>query len=141
MRGPNERECLMTRLPMYAAIMGDTFLRLSAPVQQFHRLTGRQVLHGWVTVSAPVSWPAKLLALILGTPLTASHGRIKFELRAEPQVEPQVETWPRYFPTKTMCSTLTRNGATVVESKLIMAANTNDAGNTAKKATSPPIGQ
>ncbi|MDO8417735.1 MAG: hypothetical protein Q7S87_16165 [Agitococcus sp.] len=63
----------MTRLPLYVTIMGDAFSQLSPSVQHFHRLTGQQVLHGWVAVSAPLSWTAKLLALLLGTPLRYSR--------------------------------------------------------------------
>lgn len=97
---------------MYGAVMGEeTFHRLSAPVQQFHRLAGHHALHGWVEVHAPASFMARLLAMFLGAPLRAAKGPIRFELLAQPGTE----TWTRFFPTKTMRSTLTKKGNRLTE--------------------------
>ena len=80
--------------------MGESFGRLAASVQQFHRLAGTHVLHGWVEVHAPKTIVAKLLARLFGTPLTANEGPIKFELDARPLEE----TWTRHFPSRVMTS-------------------------------------
>ena len=87
---------------MYERTMGESFDRLAPELQQFHRLAGKHTMHGRVEVHAPKSALAKLLALFLGTPRTATEGPIKFELDAQPAVE----TWTRYFPSKTMTSRL-----------------------------------
>lgn len=87
---------------MYELVLSDSFNRLAPEVQQFHRLAGKHTLNGHVKVHAPKSPLAKLLALILGTPRSASEGAIKFELDAQPLTE----TWTRYFPLKTMRSRL-----------------------------------
>lgn len=82
--------------------MAEGFNRLAPAVQQFHRLAGHHTLHGQVEVHAAKSLPAKLLALLLGTPRSASEGAIRFELDAHPRAE----TWTRHFPSKTMSSHL-----------------------------------
>lgn len=82
--------------------MGESYSRLASEVQQFHRLAGKQKLHGRVEVHAPKSLLAKLLAMFLGAPRTANVGSIKFELDAHPSGE----TWTRHFPLKTMTSRL-----------------------------------
>ncbi len=86
-------------------------MRLAAPVQQFHRLHGHHVLRGEVEVHAPRSILARLLARLLGTPLRAGEGPIKFELDADPLVE----TWTRYFPSNVLTSTLQLDGNYLVE--------------------------
>lgn len=96
---------------MYRAVMGDAFDRLASPVQDFHDFAGHHEFHGEVQVGAPASLPAKLLAVFLGTPLKAAQGRIRFEVDAEPGTE----TWIRFFPNKTMRSTLTKSGNRVTE--------------------------
>ncbi len=87
---------------MYERTMGESFNRLAPEVQQFHRLAGKHTLHGRVEVHAPKSLIAKLLALLLGTPRSASEGAIKFELDAQAEAE----TWTRHFPLTTMTSRL-----------------------------------
>ena len=87
---------------MHEQVMGASFSRLAPQVQQFHCLAGKHSLHGEVEVHAPKSFLARLLALLLGTPRTASEGEIEFELDAQPLEE----TWTRYFPLKTMTSHL-----------------------------------
>ncbi len=87
---------------MYERAMVESFNHLAPEVQQFHRLAGKHTLHGQVEVHAPKSLLAGLLALLLGTPRTASEGAIKFELDAQPLME----TWTRHFPLKTMTSRL-----------------------------------
>ena len=85
---------------MYETVMGPAFEALAQPVKTFHRTRGRRTLHGWVRTEAPASWPARLLALCLGTPLQPVSGAIRFELDAGPACE----TWVRHFPGKTMRS-------------------------------------
>ena len=85
---------------MYETFMGTAFEALAEPVKAFHRTCGRRTLHGWVRTEAPASWPARLLARSLGTPLHPVSGAIRFELDAAPTCE----TWVRHFPGKTMRS-------------------------------------
>lgn len=101
----------MAARSMYEQAMGASFGRLPAAVQRFHRLAGQQVLHGWVQTDAPSTLLAKLLALCLGTPLKATQGAIRFELRAAPDGE----TWMRQFPAQTMTSSLRLDGHDIVE--------------------------
>lgn len=96
---------------MYRSVMGDAFNRLATPVQQFHSFAGRHEFHGEVEVAEPASILAKLLAIFLGAPLKASQGPIRFELLAAPVTE----TWTRFFPGKTMRSTLMKSGNRVTE--------------------------
>lgn len=96
---------------MYESAMGERFGHLAVPVQRFHRLTGRHVLHGHVEVHAPVSRLARLLARFLGAPLVAADGPMKFELDAQPLTE----TWTRYFPANVMTSRLQLDGCYLVE--------------------------
>ncbi len=98
---------------MYERIMGASFSRLAPEVQQFHRLVGKHTLHGRVEVHAPKSLLTKLLALLLGTPHSASEGAIKFELDAQPLAE----TWTRHFPMKTMTSRLQLIDGQIVEKR------------------------
>jgi Domain of unknown function (DUF4166) len=92
---------------MYRSVMEDSFNRLATPVQQFHSCAGRHEFHGEVKVAEPASILAKLLAIFLGAPLKA----IRIELLAAPATE----TWTRFFPGKTMRSTLTKSGNRVTE--------------------------
>lgn len=85
---------------MYETVMGPAFESLAEPVKAFHRTSGCRELHGWVQTEAPASFPARLLARCLGTPLLPSSGAIRFELDAEPACE----VWVRHFPDKTMRS-------------------------------------
>lgn len=87
---------------MYENVMCESYNHLAPEVQQFHRLAGKHTLHGRVEVHAPKSLLAKLLAIFLGTPRSASEGAIKFELDAQPLAE----RWTRHFPLKTMTSRL-----------------------------------
>lgn len=96
---------------MYESAMGESFARLAMPLQQFHRLRGRYVLRGEVKVDAPASMLARLLARLLGTPLTASEGPITFELDADPQTE----TWTRRFPANVLTSQLELQDRDLVE--------------------------
>jgi Domain of unknown function (DUF4166) len=101
----------MSTPSMYRSVMGDAFNRLATPVQQFHSFVGRHQYHGQVKVAEPASILAKLLAILLGAPMKASQGPIRFELLAAPATE----TWTRFFPGKTMRSTLTKSGNRIVE--------------------------
>ena len=101
----------MNTTSMYSAVMGNAFSRLAAPVRQFHTASGHQTFDGEVDVQAPSSFLAKLLAIALGAPLRASSGVIRFELRASPDVE----VWTRFFPGKTMHSTLQKSGDRITE--------------------------
>ncbi|MCY7389072.1 MAG: DUF4166 domain-containing protein [Burkholderiales bacterium] len=95
---------------MYERVMGESFGRLAESVQQFHRLVGKHELTGMVQVDAPKSILAILLARLLGTPLSANEGPIKFKLDARPSEE----TWTRHFPSNVMTSHLQlRNGQLV----------------------------
>ena len=96
---------------MYERVMGESFGRLADSVQQFHRLAGKHALYGRVQVHAPESILAKLLARLLGTPLSACEGPIKFELDARPSEE----TWTRYFPSNVMTSRLQLRNGQIVE--------------------------
>jgi hypothetical protein len=96
---------------MYRNVMGPAFNRLDHSVQQFHSRSGWNEFDGWVEVHAPGSFLAKLMALCLGTPLSASSGAIRFELNAGPESE----SWTRFFPSKRMASTLTKTSDRVVE--------------------------
>lgn len=87
---------------MVERAMGESFGRLAPALQQFHRLDGHRVLVGEVRIHAPKSFFARLLARLLGTPLAASEGAIRFELDAQPTSE----TWTRFFPSHVMSSRL-----------------------------------
>jgi hypothetical protein len=93
---------MMPHCSMYETAMGARFDRLAPGVRDFHRLAGRHTLHGQVVIHAPKSILAKFLARLLGTPRSACHGPIKFELDAEDLKE----TWTRYFPASIMTSHL-----------------------------------
>ena len=101
----------MNSLSLYERAMGSAFVQLPIAVQRFHRLAGRQVLHGWVHTDAPASLAARLLALCLGSPQRASSGELRFELDAQPDAE----TWTRCFPSRTMTSRMRLESGTVVE--------------------------
>ncbi len=96
---------------MYRAVMGEAFNRLALPVQQFHTFAGHHEFQGVVQVEAPASLLAKVLAILLGAPLTTARGRIRFEMSAEPTTE----CWTRFFPGKTMRSTLSKSGNRLTE--------------------------
>ena len=96
---------------LYERAMGSTYIELPAAVQRFHRLTGRQVLRGWVDTAAPASLAARLLALCIGSPQRANSGELRFELDASPDAE----TWTRCFPSRTMTSRLRLESGQVVE--------------------------
>jgi hypothetical protein len=98
-------------LSMYEQAMGERYARLGSALQRFHRLAGRQVLLGQVETQAPASWPARALALCLGSPRHASTGPIRFELDARPDAE----TWTRHFPKRTMTSHLHLVSGSIVE--------------------------
>lgn len=121
----------MNETTLYEQVMGAAFARLDEPVQAFHRTRGRRELHGRVQTEAPATFPARLLARCLGTPLVPSSGAIRFELDAQPTGE----TWVRHFPTNTMQSrmrlekgelterlglTRLRFGLDAVEGRLVM---------------------
>lgn len=101
----------MSTPSMYRSAMGDAFNRLAPTIQQFHSFAGRHEFQGEVKVAEPASILASLLARLLGAPLIASQGPIRFELLAAPTNE----TWTRFFPGKTMRSTLTKSGNRVIE--------------------------
>lgn len=101
----------MSAPSMYRAVMGDAFDRLAAPIKEFHTLAGSHTLRGEVSVGAPASILAKVLAIFLGAPLKAQRGAIRFDLVAEPNTE----SWTRVFPNKTMHSTLERTDNRITE--------------------------
>jgi hypothetical protein len=101
----------LTALPLYRQALGADFLRLPEPLQQFHSLQGHHELSGWVEVTAPASFGARVLARCLGAPLEATQGPLRFEVESRPGSE----RWVRRFPGKTMESHLTRTGALLVE--------------------------
>jgi len=101
----------MTGSSLYRRVMGDSFLRLHPAIQRFHSLVGSHVLQGDVQMRAPQSWLARLLARLMGTPLNAVDGAIRFELDAEPDRE----TWTRHFPSGVMTSALMQQHQFVVE--------------------------
>jgi hypothetical protein len=101
----------ITSLTLYQAVMGQSFTQLAPALQRFHGLRGRHVLSGQVQIAVPASIGAKLLAVLLGTPLKPCQGAIRFELDAQPGQE----TWLRHFPGKTMRSTLQGAGPYVTE--------------------------
>ncbi len=96
---------------MYSAVMGDAFDHLDASVRRFHTFSGRHEFYGAVEVDAPESFIAKMLARTLGAPLRAIRGPIRFELLAKPDTE----VWTRFFPGKTMRSTMAKSGSRVTE--------------------------
>jgi hypothetical protein len=96
---------------IYERAMGERFCALALPLQRFHRLSGRHRLQGWVSTDAPATPLAKLMALLLGTPLRASSGPIRFELDARPDHE----IWTRHFPSRRMASTLSLQDGVIVE--------------------------
>lgn len=91
--------------------MGEDFLLLPGPLQQFHALAGRHVLNGRVDVRAPASCAARVLARCMGAPLEARQGPIRFELESGPVSE----HWVRHFPGKTMESRLRLVSGRIVE--------------------------
>ena len=96
---------------LYRQVMGDDFLRLHPALQRFHSLSGANILRGEVRIQAPQSWLARQLARLLGSPLAAVDGGIRFQLEAQPQRE----QWARHFPSGVMTSILTQRGRFVVE--------------------------
>lgn len=98
-------------MSLYQQAMGAEFRVLPAPLQRFHALEGHHVLTGAVEVDAPASFPARMLAWSLGTPLQARRGAIRFELQADSLSE----TWTRHFPGSSMRSRLTLADGQVTE--------------------------
>jgi hypothetical protein len=98
-------------LSLYQQVMGADYRALPAPLQHFHALEGRHVLTGMVDVSAPASFPARVLAWSLGAPMQARQGAIRFELHANALSE----TWIRHFPGGSMQSRMTLAGGRVTE--------------------------
>jgi hypothetical protein len=96
---------------LYEAAMGVRYTQLPLAVQRFHRLQGRVRLLGAVETEAPSSWPARLLASLLGTPRRSERGAIQFELEAHPAAE----RWTRQFPSRTMRSHFRRVGPCIEE--------------------------
>lgn len=106
----------MSRASLYEQALGASYASLPAAVQRFHRLTGHNVLQGWVTTHAPASALGRALAVLLGSPRKASDGPLRFELTSAPDTE----TWTRHFPTRTMTSRM-RLVSDQVEEKLSAA--------------------
>ena len=96
---------------LYRQVMGEDFLQLHPALQRFHSLSGAHVLRGEVRMQAPRTWLARQLARLLGLPLKATDGAIRFQLDAGPERE----TWTRHFPSGPMTSTLTRRRQCIVE--------------------------
>ncbi len=101
----------MSHLTLYEQVLGANYAHLPLAAQQFHSLTGRAILHGWVETDAPSSALARVLAYCLGTPPSASSGPLRFELEASPNME----SWTRHFPTRTMTSRMRLVGCQVEE--------------------------
>lgn len=92
--------------------MGERFARLAPELQQFHRLAGRHVLNGRVTVAAPSGWLARVLARWMGTPRCAAHDApLRFELDAGATHE----TWARHFTGSVMTSCMRLRRGQIVE--------------------------
>ena len=85
---------------LFERVLGDRFAALPAPLQRFHRLSGRHELQGLVETDPPASAAGRVLAWCLGTPTRATHGPLRFVLEAAPDVE----AWTRHFPGRTMRS-------------------------------------
>lgn len=96
---------------LFQQVMGDEFHKLDPALQRFHSLQGQHELEGRVQTDAPQTWAARLLALTIGTPRTATEGAIHFELQASPQAE----TWTRIFPTQVMRSTMRAHNGDLIE--------------------------
>jgi hypothetical protein len=75
-------------------VMGDAFLQLHPAVRRFHSPFGTHILRGEVRMQAPHSWAARQLARLLGSPLHAVNGTIRF--RRDAQADRK--TWTRHFP-------------------------------------------
>jgi len=82
--------------------MGAQFARLAPALRHFHSLRGTHTLQGQVRTEPPTGRLAGWLARGLGTPRQASHGAIRFELRAQAAEE----HWLRHFPGQRMSSVL-----------------------------------
>jgi hypothetical protein len=91
--------------------MGPAYEQLPLPLRQFHALSGRHALQGWVKMVAPKSAPARWMAWCLGTPGQGREGAIRFELEAGEMQE----TWTRHFPHQVMRSRLLYEDGHVVE--------------------------
>ena len=102
---------MMPSASLFQQAMGDEFGKLDAALQRFHGLQGEHELQGRVQTGAPRTLAAKLLALALGTPRTASEGAIHFELQASPKAE----TWVRIFPSQLMRSTMQLHNGHLIE--------------------------
>lgn len=98
-------------MTLYEQVMGPDYLRLAPAIRRFHQLAGRHCLSGSVTIQAPRSLPARLLALCLGAPRHSAIGPLRFELDAQPNSE----HWTRHFPDQTMQSHMRLEGGWVVE--------------------------
>jgi hypothetical protein len=101
----------LSDLSLHERALGADYARLPPAVRRFHRLAGRQVLHGWVETRAPDSLMARVLALCVGSPRAASSGPLQFEVDARPEVE----VWTRRFPARTMRSRLQFVGGQIEE--------------------------
>ncbi len=88
----------MSRASLFERAMAEEFEQLDAAVQRFHRLAGRHCLVGEVRTQAPASWPARLLALCLGTPRQGLHagtalaGPLKRALQSGGALQPAYRT-------------------------------------------------
>jgi len=98
-------------LSIYQQAMGAAFDRLDPAVQAFHRLAGSHELQGWAETAAPLTWPARMLGRLLGTPMEDSTGAIRFVLHAGPDGE----TWTRHYTHRKMTSQLRLRDGHVVE--------------------------
>lgn len=92
-------------------LMGPAFLRLSPVLQKFHRLSGPLVLPGQVRTDAPTGAICRLMGHLLGTPLLASEGPLRFGLTADAKTT----RWVRHFPFEVMASSLSLAGGDLEE--------------------------
>lgn len=97
---------------LFRTAMGEPYERLDSTLRAFHDLRGRHALHGEVHTEGPERPLGALLARLLGTPVHAAQGAMRFELDS---VE-GAQTWTRHFPHRTMRSRMRLVRGRLVES-------------------------
>ena len=96
---------------LFSRALGIHFEQLHPSLQQFHRLQGVVELHGEVQVIPPATLLGKLIGLLLGSPVRAARGPIRFTLHAAPAEE----EWIRHFPGKRLRSRLRLENGRLLE--------------------------
>lgn len=98
-------------LRVMAQIIGGELSALPAPVQAFHRAALPARFAGRVDVE-PAEHPlARLLARLIGLPTREQHGALVVEV----QPTAEGERWTRQFDGRQMSSSLTADGALLIE--------------------------